>query len=619
MCRAEPDVVDAVRYLELLASEAPATSFRDPVADAKSRGVGGADLRRLSRAERLAHEVRGLIEQQRRRTASLSGLLDATRDLLDAGDVAGMLGLVTRRVRTLLHLDMSYVSLYDPELDADVVRAVDGHASGLTPGFQVPKEGGLGAAAHRRVAPFSTSDYLADPDIRHSPEIDEVVRSEGLRAVVAVPLSRSDGTHLGVLYAAGREVRHFASDEIALVGEFGRLVAQAVSVGLERQRIRATVERLSSDVRRAEEERERGWRLRGSQNTLMELVLSGADVDRLLVVAGQLLEADIRFEEGDSEVPRHDQGTAAPKEADGRWTCPVRGAVDYGRLVLSRAQPLHDLDVALLRSCAQALAALLQSRATGTALQDDFLEALLAARPGTRQLTARRARGLEIDLHSPHVVVVARPEGGLSDRARAWAAVYAREAGGLCSRREEHVVLLLPGADPSAVARAAADSCTVATGRTVTAGAAGPGARPDAAPGMYKQAVRCLDAITVLGATGGVASPRDLGFLELLLADERDVKGFIGAVIGPLLEYDEQRSTDLVPTLEAYYAANSSPTRAGERLFVHANTVARRLERVSELIGPRWQEGAGALEVQLALRMYRVRTYLRATDDDGQG
>ncbi|WP_223736127.1 helix-turn-helix domain-containing protein [Streptomyces purpurogeneiscleroticus] len=609
---------DAVTYLELLASEAPPVAFREPVADAKAGGIDGSDLERLIRAERLAYDVCGLFEHRRRRAASLSALLDTARDLLGADDVATVLGIVTRRARTLLNLDMAYVALHDPELGADVVRAVDGHVSGLTPSFRVPGDGGLGVAAQRWIAPFSTPDYLADPGIQHSPEIDEVVRIEGLRAVVAVPLSAPDGSHLGVLYAAAREVRHFETEEIALMGELGQLVSPAVAASLDRQRMRDKAERLASDVRRAEEEREGVWRLRDSQHALMELILSGASVDRFLTVAGQLLDAEVSFEEGNGGTPPDGKQDTGAEVVGGRWVCAVRGAVDYGRLTVGRAQPLSDVDTALLRSCAQALAVLLQSRATGISQQDDFLEVLLAAQPGTKQLAEQRARSLGFDLRSRHVLVAARPEGGLSDRIRTWASVYAREAGGLRSYRADHVVLLLPGEDPSALARAVADSCAAATGQLVTAGAAGPGTEPEAAPGLYKQAARCLHAVTVLGVAGGVASPRDLGFLELLLADEHDMEGFIGAVIGPLLEYDERRSADLAPTLEAYYAANGSPTRAGEQLFVHANTVARRLERVTDLLGPRWQDGVGALEVQLALRMHRVRARLRATDGNRQ-
>ncbi|MET9322842.1 helix-turn-helix domain-containing protein [Streptomyces sp. NPDC003038] len=63
--------------------------------------------------------------------------------------------------------------------------------------------------------------------------------------------------------------------------------------------------------------------------------------------------------------------------------------------------------------------------------------------------------------------------------------------------------------------------------------------------------------------------------------------------------------------MEAYFAQAGSPTRAAESLHVHPNTVSRRLERISELLGADWLEPAQALQVQLAQRMHRTRRALR--------
>src|SRR6266700_2045669 len=96
--------------------------------------------------------------------------------------------------------------------------------------------------------------------------------------------------------------------------------------------------------------------------------------------------------------------------------------------------------------------------------------------------------------------------------------------------------------------------------------------------------------ITVLGVPGRAASARELGFLGVLISDRQDVDGFIDTVIGPVLEYDRQRVTDLIRTLDAYFETGGSPTYAAEKLHVHPNTVARRLDRIRELIGPDWQQ-----------------------------
>ncbi|WP_202866342.1 helix-turn-helix domain-containing protein [Kribbella turkmenica] len=55
-------------------------------------------------------------------------------------------------------------------------------------------------------------------------------------------------------------------------------------------------------------------------------------------------------------------------------------------------------------------------------------------------------------------------------------------------------------------------------------------------------------------------------------------------------EYDEPRGTGLIQTLETYFANGANLTRAKDDLHVHVNTVAQRLDPVSQLLGDDWQE-----------------------------
>ena len=80
-----------------------------------------------------------------------------------------------------------------------------------------------------------------------------------------------------------------------------------------------------------------------------------------------------------------------------------------------------------------------------------------------------------------------------------------------------------------------------------------------------------------------------------------------------MVDYDARRGTALVKTLEAYFGVGGSLARAAELLHVHVNTVTQRLERVGQLLGADWQKPERALEVQLALRLHRLRTPGRLT------
>ena len=77
------------------------------------------------------------------------------------------------------------------------------------------------------------------------------------------------------------------------------------------------------------------------------------------------------------------------------------------------------------------------------------------------------------------------------------------------------------------------------------------------------------------------------------------------AVLGPVLDYDSERGTELVHTLEVYFRCGANLSRAKAELHLHVNTVTQRLDRVSSLLGD-WQSPDRVLEVQLALRLFRL-------------
>ena len=218
-----------------------------------------------------------------------------------------------------------------------------------------------------------------------------------------------------------------------------------------------------------------------------------------------------------------------------------------------------------------------------------------------------RAARLGVALDAPHVLVVLVDEGPLRQRAYSWAMSHASAQAGLATSRDRRLVFLLPGTDAGAAARVIARDLGRVLGRPVTAGAAGPTAGAEDVTVAYRDANRALAALAALGRTGEGASTAELGFVGLLLGEGRDVSGYLADTIGPVLDYDARRGTALVQTLEAYFGSGGSLARAAEVLHVHVNTVTQRLERVAQLLGPDWQKPDRALEVQLALRLQRLR------------
>ncbi|MEU4274194.1 helix-turn-helix domain-containing protein [Streptomyces tanashiensis] len=645
--------------LELLARQAPPARFDSLVDEARRTGLTGEELDRLERAVKLAGEVHTGRARDARREAGLTTLTDTARDLTLSYDLDSLLRVITRRARRLLGADLAYVTLRGPHGACYVhttegSRAATGPGPRLTPGLRIAEGYGLGGAVQLHGEPVWTADYLADERFApsgsldagvHAPAFDEAaesaLRSEGLHAIVAAPL-RSGDTVIGALHGADRRVRHHTPEEIALLAGLADLAALAVEKAGLLDRTRAEVSELERDSSRVRTSLTRMRHVSEAHGRIMNLVLAGGDLCNVAKAAADALDATVLIRDpggrplaAAGDIPGLDEDAVAKASLDAHarrrpvladddtWVAPViAGSEDLGGLVIRAAGGLTGEDERLLELAAQSVAfLLLMRRSTAVAegpVRDELLDDLIADPPHAPQQIAQRARRLGVDLRKPHVLVLARPEGGEQGRAVVWASSYAYRLSGLKTVQGGCIVLLLPGIDASEAAKAVAAELSPLLGHPVSVAAAGPAQSPDGIGRIHQEAGRCLDAMSALGGTGSAASVQDLGFLGLLLSDDNDVDGFVEAAIGPVLDYDAERFTDLTHTLEAYFASGGSPTNAAEALHVHPNTVSRRLERIGELLGPEWQKPGQVLEVQLALRLQRTREVLargRATAD----
>jgi GAF domain-containing protein len=619
--------------LRLLAQEAPTARFESLLRDARHRGVAPDQLAELEHAVRLALDVRGAAEGRRRREAGLAALIDTAQDLAAATDLDGLLSVVTNHARRLVELDMAYVSLTLPG-GGSYVRRSDGETTALSTGLRMGSGRGIGELAQEKRAPIQTPDYLADEQFSHDAEIDEVVISEGLHGIIVVPMTHT-GPPVGALYGASREVRHFSPDEVSILRSLAGLAASAIETtrSLDRERVRAEEVRAAHDAFAVAVERLTA--LCDARDRLGAALLSGGDLQQVVAVAAAALGGSVQVRDtagrtlacvGKPPSPDPaavvraltDSGTTGNPASvgPGVWATRLAAGTDApGVLLFEESAPSTEEDLRLLRAAGQAveLALLLRGAATTGPAHDEWLADLLEGRTPPNRLV-ERARMLGIDPAAALVVLVLRPDDGQQGEASTWAASYAFQQSGHRAALDGTVVLVLPGEDASTAAHAAADRASRQLGRPVSVGGAGPVRDLESLARAHREARRCLDTLAALG-TGGSGSARDLGFLGLLLSDDRDVDEFVTSALGPVLAYDEERHTDLRLTLDTYFAVAGSPTRAAQSLHVHANTVARRLDRIAELLGPAWQHPSNALEIQLALRLLRARDAMAGFGD----
>ncbi len=598
-------LVDALR---LLADDGPAVDLERAAAALAASDPESAAL---------VLRVRSTIEAGRRREAELAALVDTARDLAAESDPGQVLDAIVRRARALLGTDVAYLTLYDPERGDTFMRATAGSVSAAFQALRLPVGAGLGGLVAQSRHAHWTTRYPADPRYRHTDEIDAAVGEEGIVAICGTPLLVGE-EFVGVLFAANRSARPFTPDDVALLGSLAALAA----VSLTQTRAAAETATALAGLRAAHADLARAA---DAHDRFAALVLGGGDVTDLAAALADLLDGWVRVvDDGGSPV-----ASAGPVPAGLDLAACVRAAAaDPGRLVtvagaeavsvVAAHQQLATLVVSppapgttsqgprsrIVERAATVSALVLLFRAQASESEHRHRgEALLELLGGETPSAALRdrVRALGVEIRRPHRVLVAR----CAEHERARLAVDAAHAvgrAGLVAERPDAVVVLGPddGAARLAedLARPASDESTA-----VTVGVSEPVLPADGLLGAAADARRAAEALVALGREGRAGSVAELGFAALLLSRTPDVGGYVESVLGPLLEHDRRRGTDLVGTLAAWFAAGRSPTRAASALHVHVNTVTQRLDRVRAVLGDDWQDPERTLELHLALRL----------------
>lgn len=77
------------------------------------------------------------------------------------------------------------------------------------------------------------------------------------------------------------------------------------------------------------------------------------------------------------------------------------------------------------------------------------------------------------------------------------------------------------------------------------------------------------------------------------------------ALLGPVLDHDERRGGDLLPSLAVFLDAGGRWQEAAQQLHVHINTLRHRMSRIEELTGRSLSRTADRVDLYLALRALR--------------
>jgi GAF domain-containing protein len=471
-------------------------------------------------------------------------------------------------------------------------------------------EGLTGWVARHGQPAFIREDALADPRMKYVPELEE----ERFQSMVAVPVPARSGEVIGVVVLHTVAPREFDEDVLNFLAHTASLVAGAIE-----------------NARLYEAARRRVDALTGLAGLSQRIVAAAGREELYAVVTDgmrELLACDAcqlhlrGSDDGESELV-----ASAPAQPPAGALLERRAVLredgrELGSLVALSAtsHTWHAEDDELLQAVAnQAVLALrkaeLIERLTAENLVRDLFEALAA---GARDVAEARARAAGCDLDRPQLFLHVCPVGG-AEGGPPWPAVAERvearvrtlDPGALCDAGREVLRALLPlpaGSGEDDVAPLRASLQEIGTSERVLIGVSALRRGPLHADDGMREAADAMRIAAALSPRGGALGYPELGAYRYLVHLPLDAapRDRLFVAVERLLEYDEQRRTHLLATLEQYLGDRRSGATTARKLFIHPNTLRQRLDRIKKVSGLDLLD-EDLLSLELAVKLVHLR------------
>lgn len=291
------------------------------------------------------------------------------------------------------------------------------------------------------------------------------------------------------------------------------------------------------------------------------------------------------------------------------------GDAVFGYLCLwERARPAREWELTVLDVAGVVAAVELRFRRSLWQVEwryrGEFLRDLLVAPVASESQLVERAQQFGCDLGRPHAVVVlvagaeARPGSPVASGE-----LQPLVPGGLVGVLGGEVVALVPEGATRDGVRAVARQLRTRAGEGRQPVAAGVGSRACGVSELrrsYQEARRAAQLGWRVWQQPDVYVYEDLGVYQLLAwVDPAAPPPRLVEKARLLAEYDRAHRTDLLATLETYFACMGSVKRVSEKMHTHYNTVLYRLHRIGQITGCDLDDPAQWLELRMALLTYR--------------
>ena len=520
-------------------------------------------------------------------------------------DLEEVLGAAVRLLSEASGVHACFVYLLEGRGESLVLRAASEPYAYLVGKITLDRGEGLAWwAAERKEPAFIRDNALADPRNKFVPELDE----ERFQSLVSVPIQGRNGSVIGVITLHTEAPREFTKAEVDFLVSSASLLAGAIENARlydEARRRLGELEHLielAETIARAETLTEllpavtgRALQLLRAERCQLYLLDPGSEELRLRAATppgGSVAEV----------IGLSDLGPQLRRGRRSRVAMPLVVSEELLGLLVADGTTEVELAGAVANQAAVGIKKIeLIERLTEKNLIKDFFEELVrGARSG--ELDVRAAR-LGCDLDERHLVLVAAPATDELERALPPVA-----RGSLFDRRDDSMrALLRVPADEEPRLLGQLRRIHRELGQPVAIGVSNPCQGAASFAAGFEEAWHALIGTSVLQGQPGVMTYDELGPYKYLLRMSLDsaARDTHREAIRRVAEYDRQRSTFLLRTLEEFLRRRGSISATAAALYVHPNTLRQRLRRIQELSGLDLRKDDW-LMVEIALKLVRL-------------
>ena len=513
-------------------------------------------------------------------------------------DLDEVMGAVVRLLSDASAVHACFVYLIED--DRLVLRAASEPYTDLV--GEITLEKGIARWAVEHGEPAFTQNAIDDPRNEFVSELEE----EKFQSLLSVPISGRDAV-IGAISMHTEAPREFTAEEVELLTSTASLVGGAIENARLYEETRQRVgelehlTELAETLARAQQLGEvltavadRTRQLLHSRSCHVYMLDGGSEELRLRASApgGEEARAVIRLSE---------LGPLARSGRSASVAVPIVADDELLGLITAEGTTEVDLARAAANQTAVAIKKIeLIERLTEKNLIKDFFEQLAGG--NVLGAVEGRAARLRCDFDRTYVVVEVAPPDEAVEKAIAAAA-----PGSLFDHRDDssRALLRVPSAGEAAlVERIQAVHAEI--GSAASIGISNPCAGAPSFQAGFEEAGHALLGSVIRG-TPGVMTYEELGPYKYLLRMSLDstVRDSQRELVAKIAEYDRQRQTSLLKTLEEFLRRRGNISATAEALYVHPNTLRQRLRRIQELSGLDLRKEDWLL-IEIAVKMVKL-------------